>query len=244
MMNLTTYKDRSVVGYYAKLEGLFPPEEAIFQLVSSDLGEVDMLDIGVGAGRTTLQLAGRCRSYVGLDYSATMVEQARTASGGKHSILHADARDMKEVASESADFVLFSFNGIDYVSHADRLKILREIRRICRPGAWFAFSTHNLAGGRKEFGWSGGGLKGLVKYLLKQLLNFPLPLRLRGDYAILNDGWHRFRLRTYYVQPKEQLRQLADVGFKSVRVFEGASGRELAADDPQDAHAYYLCRAH
>ena len=51
---------------------------------------------------------------------------------------------MKLFKDNSFDFVLFSYNGVDYVDHADGLAILREIRRLIRPGGYFCFSTHNL----------------------------------------------------------------------------------------------------
>ena len=51
---------------------------------------------------------------------------------------------MNEFDSNSFDLAWFSFNGIDYVATAGRVRILEEVRRILRPGGTFCFSSHNL----------------------------------------------------------------------------------------------------
>jgi len=55
-----------------------------------------------------------------------------------------DARDLSAFADESFDFVLFSYNGLDCVGHADRLQVLAEVHRVVRPGGVFMFSSHNM----------------------------------------------------------------------------------------------------
>ena len=43
-------------------------------------------------------------------------------------------------------FILFSFNGIDCISHEDRFRVFKEVQRVGRAGVLFCFSTHNLQG--------------------------------------------------------------------------------------------------
>lgn len=50
-----------------------------------------------------------------------------------------DARDLSTFSDQSFDLVWFSFNGIDYVNHIDRLTILQEIYRVTKPGAILYF---------------------------------------------------------------------------------------------------------
>jgi ubiquinone/menaquinone biosynthesis C-methylase UbiE len=241
--NQNTYENKSIAAWYGKFDVLFPAEKAIFDLVLASKPEVDMVDLGIGGGRTTRHLAQRCKSYIGFDYSAAMVEEARRATGESHTLFQADARDLRFVPDNSADLVLFSFNGIDYVAHEDRLKILREIHRICRPGAFFAFSAHNLGAIKQEFGLKGGRIKGLPRFVMTRIFNFPLSIRAKGDYALLNDGAHRFKLRTYYVRVKEQIRQLADANFHSIRLFGFYSGQEMDGEAIQEVFPYYLAIA-
>jgi ubiquinone/menaquinone biosynthesis C-methylase UbiE len=242
-VNLTTYESPSIVRHYSRLQHLFPAEQTIFDLVRTVHPDPDMLDIGVGTGRTTLNLAPECRSYVGLDYSEAMVAEGRKACDNRYSIIHADARDMHQIGGESCDFVLFSFNGLDYVSHQDRLDILTEIRRVCRPGAFFAFSTHNIRAVKPYFDIQASSPKALVKSLLKHALNFPVEAKLKQPHVILNDGAHRFRLRTYYISPEEQVEQLKTAGFGEVRAFGLNSGTEIGLTD-SELFPYFLCVAH
>jgi SAM-dependent methyltransferase len=149
---------------------------------------------------------------------------------------------MREIPDASADLVLFSFNGIDYVPPEQRLQILRECRRICRHGAFFALSTHNLDMVPREFARK-PGLKGLSRWLLTRLLNFPLGAKLKRDHAVLNDGVHRFGLRTHYIKPRAMIQQLSDAGFRSPRVFHTGSGAECFGEDVSCPFPYFLCIA-
>lgn len=139
-----------VVAEYESFDFLLQPEETILADLRANLADARMLDVGCGAGRTTLHFASLVREYVGIDSSATMVEACRRrfvdSFGTTVSFLTADVRDLDGLASESFDFVLFSFNGLDIVGdHDERLRALREIRRVSRPGATFCFSSHNLS---------------------------------------------------------------------------------------------------
>src|SRR2546423_13692484 len=121
-----------VAGEYARQSNLYPPEETILRFMLPILPRTRMLDLGVGGGRTTLHFAKWAREYIGTDYSENMIGECRrrfSAYPDHISFAVCDARSMEMFASGFFDFVLFSFNGIDYVAHADRLKILKEIRR-------------------------------------------------------------------------------------------------------------------
>src|SRR5262249_12955489 len=135
---------------------LQPPEETILRLLLPGLATARMLDLGVGGGRTTLHFAKWVHEYVGADYSPSMITacQKRFSGYPAHiSFQVCDARALGLFESASFDFVLFSFNGLDYVGHDDRLKILQEIRRVGNPGGHFCFSSHNLNWCAQFFEW-------------------------------------------------------------------------------------------
>lgn len=101
-----------------------------------------MLDIGVGAGRTTHYFAHLTKEYVGIDYSENMIKVCREKFQNypkKISFEVCDARSLKFFEDSYLDFVLFSYNGLDYMNHEDRLRVLREIRRATKEGGTFVF---------------------------------------------------------------------------------------------------------
>ena len=142
------FRRADVVSEYASFDFLLPPERTILEELAARLTDARMLDVGVGAGRTTLHLAPVVREYVAIDISPDMIEAcSRRFEGASWNATFevADARDLGRFESASFDFVLFSFNGIDTVGgHADRRAALSEIHRVCRPGAAFCFSSSNL----------------------------------------------------------------------------------------------------
>ena len=137
-----------VVAEYTSFEFLFEPERAILQEIRSRLAGMRMLDIGVGGGRTTQFFIEHVGEYVGVDYSPTMIQACSRrfeGQGDRVSFHVMDARDLGALQSESFDFVLFSFNGLDLVGEdQDRLRALEEIHRVCREGGLFCFSSQNM----------------------------------------------------------------------------------------------------
>jgi ubiquinone/menaquinone biosynthesis C-methylase UbiE len=126
---------------------LTPPERLLLKSLKSRWCRIDMLDLGMGAGRTAYTFAAVARSYVGVDYSPRMVALSRANIGESSDVrfLEGDARDLSMFDIASFDVVLFSFNGIDAVDHEDRRRILREVRRVLRPEGVFYFSSHSLS---------------------------------------------------------------------------------------------------
>ena len=131
--NKIVYESEDVVRFYVDQNDLQKPEATILEEFRNRLPNMSMLDIGVGAGRTTIHFALLAKEYLGIDYSSRMINACLKKFGDypeKISFLTSDARTMKLFKNNSFDFVLFSFNGIDYVDHEDRIGTLREIRRI------------------------------------------------------------------------------------------------------------------
>ncbi len=254
--NEDVYRLAGVAADYARQSDLQPPEETILRLMLPDLPRARMLDLGVGGGRTTLHFAKWAREYVGADYSESMIAECRrrfSAYPDHISFTVCDARSMEMFASGSFDFILFSFNGIDYVAHSDRLKILKEIRRVGKPGGWFCFSSHNLNSCAQLFelpqmvSLNPRFARRTAKRLLVRLLNWRLrPATVRSSpYIVINDGSHGRQLGTYYIRPEEQLAQLSE-DFTDVHVLSLATGAEVGGQNElrsvEDSWLYYLCR--
>lgn len=253
--NLRMYGAGDVARQYARTpDRLKPAEEAILQRLAESLRGRTLLDVGVGGGRTTPHLRALSQDYLGMDYSAGMVAACREKFPGVE-FRECDARDMTSLGREKFDFILFSFNGIDSIDHAGRLLVLREVFALLKPGGRFLFSSHNrrLPVERpwhpRVYTW--GVSPRLILYNLKcalrNTLNF---LRHRGaqvhdgKYAILVDSQLEFRMKNYYIDPAEQVRQLEAQGFREVEIFDRL-GQPRAADAPEvDAtgHVHYLAR--
>jgi ubiquinone/menaquinone biosynthesis C-methylase UbiE len=150
------YLRDDVVSEYASLDFLLVPEEVIVEEFRPSLADARMLDLGVGAGRTTAHFAEAAKEYVGVDFSSKMIDacERRFAQklGPSLTFMRSDARDLSALGSESFDFVLFSFNGLDTVGgDEDRLKVLREVHRVLREGGIFCFSSFNFAFAEEGF---------------------------------------------------------------------------------------------
>jgi ubiquinone/menaquinone biosynthesis C-methylase UbiE len=255
--NEDVYRLPGVATVYARQSNLFPPEETILHLMLPELRTARMLDLGVGGGRTTLHFARCVREYVGADYSESMIRECERRFAtypDPLSFVVSDARSLQMFADGSFDFILFSLNGIDSVNHSDRMTILKEIRRVGRPGGWFCFSSHNLNFGAQLF-----ELRQVItlnpkfaKRTAKRLIwRFVYNWRVRAatlrrsQYMMISERAHSRRMLTYYIRPEEQLSQLSE-NFADVRVFSFASGSEVVGHNElrnvQDMCLYYLCR--
>lgn len=251
--NRQAYNGKQVVQEYAAATYLHPPEQTILNLVAGFIKNGKMLDIGVGGGRTTLHFAPVVNEYIGIDYAEKMIEachQRFRPVPPNVSFKVGDANDLSAFGSGHFDFVLASFNCIDYsASHDGRLKTLQEMRRVCRKGGLVCFSTHNLLYGdlfkiRLDKNPFRAG-SAIYQYLWLLILNGGRKRFANTDYAWIRDEAHAFSLKTYYITPLKQVEQLKELGFANIRIFrlngcEVVAGSDLCA--LKDGWLYYLCR--
>ena len=250
--NRLTWENKETVSEYSQDAGLQTPEALIFLKHKEELWGKRILDIGCGGGRTSRILTHATESYTGIDYSEAMIRSCRKRFD-KGSFLQLDVRDMHPFKSEQFDFVLFSFNGLDYVpDQAGRLAGLGEIRRVLKRGGLFVFSSHNR---NYERATSEPQL-GLSRNPVTQLMNIYLYLRRRRnrrrnmrfeshteEYAVVNDLTHDYSLLTYYVRKAKQIRQLRHAGFEVLEMYDtnGALLRSGSADE-HTSWIYYVAR--
>ncbi len=255
---------------YASRDYLEPAERTVLEILKPEIAEMDMLDMGVGGGRTTKYFAPLVKNYTGADYATAMIDVCIDKYGSKYFFLTCDARKMKEIPDDSFDFVLFSYNGIDSFRHRERMAALKEINRVLRPDGYFCFSSHNLD-------WEG----------LTDLFSLEYRTRsqeLRQDKARsvqimqkIRQAWKIFRLsllngsifmsshilklrkvkrghiyddslngkaKVYYVSRDEQIRQLRETAYKNVSTITRSgiiTGNSTLLN--RDGWIYYLCQA-
>ena len=131
---------------------LWESEKIFFSTHFSRSGR--LLDLGCGAGRTTLWLwRGGYRNIVGADITPAMIRTARKIAKDRRipvEFVVADARDLP-FANVEFDGCLFSFNGLMQIpGRADRIRAMKEVRRVLKKGGTFVFVTHDREAAREN----------------------------------------------------------------------------------------------
>ncbi len=230
--NRQFYERPETVAEYAQESQLWPEERFIFDLYSEFIVNRRVLDIGCGGGRTTGALLERTPHYVGLDYSEPMVQLCRRRWPAAE-FIHGDASALHMFGANEFDFVLFSFNGIDSMSHEKRLAVLREVYRVLKPGGVFAFSSHNRDDKHIVTAWNlrdwslHRNLRNLRSYLSVRKAQV-----VAASYAILSDPLAGEGYLTYYIRKHDQVRQLGEAGFRDVTIIN--QGCEIVPAETRD----------
>ena len=252
LTNKKCFESTDIIRSYSGQTHLQKPEKTILNSLKNELNDMNMLDLGVGCGRTTIHFAKLVKEYFGVDYSKHMIEacKKRFPEEEKISFKVADARSLREFKDDYFDLVLFSFNGLDYINHKDRIKALEEIKRVLKNGGLFVFSTHNLNCLNKLYSiyYSPNTIKlswQILRYLILILLNGSPKKLMKNEWVIINDGAHGFRSKTYYIKPQTQIQQLKKLHFIDIKLYSLDNGKEISASnlsEINDSWIYYLCR--
>ena len=221
-------------------------------------GRGDVLDLGVGGGRTTGLLRPRARSYVGLDPAPQMLDLARRRFPGAD-LREGDAVGLAGLPDQAFDLVVFSYNGLDSLDHARREIALASMARVTRPGGRVLFSSLNLEGASYDEHplWvAGGSLSPRVRYHLARAVRHPGTVRRSvRNYrrtrleAVDGPGWgmrplraHEFRFVVHFATMAQTVAEARASGLHVVAAFAD-DGRSL---DPDAGHTdadyvHYLC---
>jgi SAM-dependent methyltransferase len=217
-------------------------EQRVTELVAAEMSGKRILDLGVGAGRTVPLLRAISENYVGIDFSAPMVDVCREKHPDAR-VEVGDARDLSRFDDGSFDLVVFSWNGIDAVDHDDRTLVFDEVWRVLAPDGVFLFSTHNEHGrgcGEKPWTLQRRDLRH-PRHVAAVVLGFPLNLRNHRRFRSMGsvgDGWsmrnaaaHHFGLVIHYTTFEQQLAELADAGFDSIEAFGNEHAETVTSGD-------------
>lgn len=134
--------------------GLWESEKLLISKYFPKEGKI--LDLGCGAGRTTIGLYRLgYKNIIGVDLTPGMIEEANknsTKAGVEINFQIGDACNLA-FADESFDGCLFSFNGIMQIPVRDnRIRAFKEIHRVLKKDGIFIFTTHDREAGL-EWKW-------------------------------------------------------------------------------------------
>ena len=231
--NVATFASEWSLEQYAGTPRLFAFEEALIR-EAFPAPPARVLDLGCGAGRTTVPLRDMGYDVVAFDPSAALIDAARRRSPAI-AWLRMDAAELA-FADASFDAALFSYNGLDCIYPlAARERALAEVYRVLRPGAPFVLSANNLVGRffSGGFHYMAGHLRTL-RFWLDQVGNS----HRRDRYYVFRDGSGAMLL--HFGSPALTSAQLARAGFTGITV-RGRGGQT----DPRwihwhEAHAQYI----
>lgn len=259
LSHATFYNSARGVGAYRRATALQPPERTILDELRDELSGKRVLDIGVGAGRTVPHLTAISERYIGIDFAEAMVAHCRAAYPSREFRV-CSAADLGCFEDASFDLAVFSFNGIDSLTHEERLCALAEIRRVLAGGGAFVFSSHNRNRPPVMCPWHPSRLPRPRAFIRPWAAAAGLRLYVTGianyarnrrhdvheeEYAIIVDEGHNdYSIRGYHIAADRQAAQLQAAGFGSVRIAD-LQGRWLSVEHAEacsDEWLYYLCR--
>lgn len=140
MDNLESYSTDIIISYYEYLvhNGLFNYEKEIISKFFAIPGKV--LDIGCGAGRTTVAIKKLGYDVIGVDYSPKMIDLAKIIAND----ICYEVQDVRNLFfnTESFDYAIFSFNGLMLIeTYEERKRAVLEVYRVLKKNGIFFFST-------------------------------------------------------------------------------------------------------
>ena len=141
----------SAVIHYARAAhflGLWESERLLIERYFPDKS-ARLLEAGCGAGRVAVGLWHLgYRHITAFDFAEEMIDKAKNLATEQGitglTILQADATKLPDFGPSAFDGALFLFNGLMQIpGRENRRAALREIHRVCRPGAPFIFTSHD-----------------------------------------------------------------------------------------------------
>ena len=183
------YSAAGVVANYVQA-GLWQAEEALVKTYFEPGGA--LLDIGCGAGRTSIALAESGFRVTGIDVVPEMIEAATKQAASCEAPVQWAVMDAANLDFDDASFAqaIFSFNGYEHIpDDGAHRRVLTEAWRVLKPGGFFILTSRSgVAFGRRWVAWAWMYFR---HYILR-----PLGLsrsRLVPGEMVNSEGYFRYR---------------------------------------------------
>jgi len=153
-VTMAEYSDLENIKKYSTV-GLWNSEEILVDCYFERNSSV--LDIGCGAGRTTIALARKGFYVTGIDLIPSMIKVALKQAAQYEVTVKLIVMDasLLSFSNESFQNVLFSFNGFEHINGKEkRDRLIREVYRVLRPGGFFILTARSgFAFGKRWIAW-------------------------------------------------------------------------------------------
>lgn len=235
--NKKVYESENIYSDYFGKQSLFPTERNFIHSVRDSISTFEMLDVGIGGGRTTYNFAPRVARYIGIDYSGAMIRYCnhRFQSMQNATFLEMDARNLSAFSNQQFDLVFFSFNGIDCVDYEGRKQILLEFNRVLKPNGILLFSFHNVRNLHRLYSFQMPRSPFKIPWELNRMkmlrkINGPAKKYENKEIFSMYDGADHFHTEIFYLLPERQLQDLHSTGFEMVQWWDMKSGKIISTD--------------
>ncbi|MBA3648940.1 MAG: class I SAM-dependent methyltransferase [Chitinophagales bacterium] len=232
--NRKVYENKKNAGSYFKQPWLFSVEKNFLKNHGKLLTGFNMLDVGIGGGRTTPFFANRVREYIGIDYSSLMINYCSNKFKKLENAVfkNMDARNLNPFVDNYFDLVLFSFNGIDCVDYEGRIEILNEFYRVLKPKGLLLFSFHNARHLHKLYSLQCPRNPFRIFKELKRIkkikkINGAYSLFENEEYFSIYDGADHFKTKILYLTVERQDGDLKSIGFRSTGFKDMQTGKVI-----------------
>lgn len=139
--------DANIKRYSDAIEevGLWNSEKIMFEKYIKKTDKI--LDLGCGAGRTTINLyKNGYTNIIGLDIADKLIEFAKDYSKKINldiDFVVGDATKL-EYPDNTFDVVIFSYNGMQCIPGLENRKnVLKEVNRVLKTGGYYIFTAHD-----------------------------------------------------------------------------------------------------
>lgn len=165
--------------------GLWKSEEILIDRYFKKNSSV--LDIGCGAGRTTVPLFNKGYKVTGIDVTPKFIELAKESAEKNNTPIDYKVGDAcsLEFPDNSFDNALFSFNGWSMIPTKEaRFEAAKEIYRVLKPGGYYIFTVHKRTFFGQELIW----ITQFVRLYLLKPLGYKTLEKDFGDYYFKRDS--------------------------------------------------------